>query len=503
MSKGNWLDRAISAVSPQRGLIRAKARALLSARASYDGATQGRRAASWQRRGTDANAELSPAAQQALRAVSHEMVRNNAYAARGVQALAENIVGAGITFHIMRAGKIDKTLTDLARAHFDTTACDAEGRHNLYGLQLLAARACVASGGALLRRRWRRLGDGLPVPMQVQLLEPEYINMSLSGSLPNGGYRLWGIEFNQIGKRTGYQMYAGHPGSSLPGMLSTKLVPASDVIHLFRADRPEQQHGAPWFAPVVLRLKDFGEYVDAQVVRQKIAAAYSAFIIGDAETDPTPEVDSNGNAIDISGSQEYLEPGLITHLSGGNTVEFGSPPSVDGYAEVSRITMQEIAAGLGLPYELLTGDLSNVSFISGRLGRLNFKRSVETWQWLMFIPQFCDPLGAWWLEAAATIGHDVAGAKFVWSPPTFEMMDPASEVPATRDAIRAGLTTLPQAIRDRGFDPDTVIAERAAFDKQMDGLGIVVEADPRKVTQVGNAVIIPNADQRLGGTAND
>ncbi len=500
MTKLNWLDRAIGAVSPAMGVERLKARQTLDrARGEFDGATQGRRAASWRRRNTDANAELSPTAQQALRAISNDLVRNNPWAASAVRGIADHLIGSGITFQVMRNGKVDERLHALALRHFDTTACDAEGRSNLYGLQYQAARTMVTSGAALARRRWRRASDGLPVPMQLQLLEPDYINMSLTGQIsPGAGYRLHGIEFSPLGRRTGYQMYGGHPGSVLPGMMETRFVPAGDVIHLFRVDRPEQQHGAPWFAPVVVRLKDFNEYVDAQVVRQKIAAAYTAFRAGDPEADPSPQLDSNGNAVDLEPTQEYLEPGMIVDLPPGGEVTFSSPPAVDGYADFTSVTGHEIAAGIGVPYEVMTGDLSGVSFISGRLGRLHFKRAVEAWQWLTFIPQFCEPAAQWFLEAAAMAGENVEGVSFVWATPEFEMMDPASEVPATRDEIRAGLLTVSGALRRRGLDPASVLRERAEDDKMLDQLGLVLESDPRRVTQVGNAVSIPNADTRNG-----
>lgn len=498
MAKMNWLDRAISAVSPAAGLERLKARQTLDrARGEYDGATQGRRAASWRRRSTDANTELSPLAQQALRAISNDLVRNSPWGASAVRGIADHLVGPGITFQVMRNGKVDERLHALALKHFDTTACDSEGRANFYGLQYQAARAMVTSGGALARRRWRRLTDRLPVPMQIQLLEPDYINMGLTGVIPGNGYRLHGIEFDGLGRRTGYQLYSGHPGSTLPGKLDTRFVPAADIAHLFRVDRPEQQHGAPWFAPVVLRLKDFGEYVDAQVVRQKIAAAYTAFRSGDPEGDPEP-IDSNGNAVDVEPTQEYLEPGMIIDLPSGSEVSFSNPPAVDGYADFTSVTGHEIAAGLGVPYEVMTGDLSGVSFISGRLGRLHFKRAVEAWQWLTFIPQFCEPAAQWFLEAAQLAGENIDGVTFHWAPPEFEMMDPASEVPATIAEIRGGLTTHSAALRRRGLDPASVFTELASDNARADQLGLTLDSDPRRVTQVGNAVTIPNADTRNG-----
>lgn len=492
-AKMNWFDRAISAVSPAAGVARLAARTTL-ARAEYEGATLGRRANSWKRRVSDPNAELNPRVQQLLIGVAHDLVRNNAWAARAVSAIAEHTVGAGIIFHVMRAGKVDHALTARLRGHLDTAACDAQGRHNLYGLQLQAMRAIAEGGAVLVRRRWRRPADGLPLPFQLQLLEADYINTSHTGTSPGAGYSLSGIEFNPLGQRTGYWLHSTHPGATMLAAGTEKFVPASEIAHCFRADRPEQQHGATWFAPVIVRMKDFNELVDAQVVRYKLASTFAAFVIGTGESEPAATTDSNGNEIEIEANQDYLEPGTITHLSDAESVEFSNPPGVDGYAEMTRVTTHEIAAGLGIPYDLLTGDLSQVSFISGRLGRLNFKRSVETWQWGMFITQFCEPVGNWALEALEAAGENITGATVIWSPPRFEMMDPASEVPAIRDGIRSGLLNLSSELRAAGVDPDTHFAERAADNAALDAAEIILDSDPRKVTQVGNAV--QNADQR-------
>ena len=456
------------------------------ARAQYDGATLGRRSAGWRRGRLDANGELTPAVQAALRGIARDLERNNPWARAGVDKIAEHMVGTGITFQVLRNGKLDETLNNLARSHLDTTDCDSAGRHDLYGLQLQAARSIVVSGAAVLRRRWRRLSDRLPLPFQMQLLEPDYIDLSKHGPLTGnvagiGRYQVNGIEFNALGRREGYWLYSGHPGAARVSTASSTFVPASEVAHIFRADRPEQEHGATWFAPVILRLKDFGDYEDAQLSRQKIAAAFAGYIYDDGSGE-TPGVEEDEQGLD------YVEPGTISRLGPGQRMEWSSPPGVDGYAEYSRISHRAIAAGLGVPYELLTGDLSQVSFISGRLGRLTFNRSVSTWQWIMFVPQFCRAVGRWLLEALELLGHDLTGVTVSWTPPKYEMLDPATEVPANRDAVRSGQKTPSQIIRENGDDPDIFFAELAEDFHRLDELGLVLDCDPRRVTQVGNAV---------------
>jgi len=482
--KGGKASKSAKPSAAQRGAPLPR----IGARAEYDGASWGRRTESWRRNGRDSNAELHPAAIMALRGIAREITRNNPYAANGAAKLAQYMVGSGIRFHVYRNGVKDKELTAKAREHFESTACDADGRCNLYGLQLLSAQTMVVSGEVLMRRRWRRKRDNLPAPFQMQVLEPDWMQMMTTVPLVGGGVRIQGIEFDAIGRRTGYWLWSRHPGSVLPLGLDIKLCPAEDIAHIYRTHRPGAVHGESWFAPVIVRIKDFGEFEDAQLVRQKIAACFAAFRIGDPDGDPAATRDSNGQPLDNDPSSFAIEPGVIEDLPPGSTVEFAEPPGVGDYEPYSRVSRQAIAVGLGMPYEVLTGDLSNVSFISGRIGRLDFKQAIETWQDTILIPQMCEPAGRWLIDAWEMQGLDVSGVTVRWSPPRFPMMSPETEVPATRDAIRSGQKTVSSAARERGEDPDDFLDEWEADAKELDRRGLIFDSDPRHVTAVGNPV---------------
>lgn len=461
-------------------------------RAEYDGATFGRRAAGWRRTQRDANGELTPAVAAALRGIARDLVRNNPFAARGVATIANNMVGTGITFQVYRDGKIDDALNAKARAHFDTAACDSGGRHDLYGLQLQAARTIVESGAVVMRRRWRRGSDGLPLPMQLQVLEPDYIDPSKHGPLETapgktGGFLINGVQFSPIGAREGYWLYNGHPGSARPTSLGSTFIPAADIAHVFRADRPEMEHGATWLAPIVLRMKDFGDFEDAQLTRQKLASAFVGFVTGEDDGGIIPGIQTEDGVVGEEREPlDYIEPGTFQYGRPGEEVTFSSPPSVDGYGDYTKVSLRAVAAGLGVPYEALTGDLSNVNFSSGRMGWLEYQRSLATWQWAMFIPQFCGSVATWMIEALAMVGEDVTGVTVRWTPPGREMINPSDEVKANRDAIRSGQKTISQAARERGEDPDTFLAEWAADAVKLDAMGLIFDSDPRRVTAVGN-----------------
>lgn len=473
-ARPNLLDRAISWVSPSAGLRRARARFLeqVLTRNAYDGASKGRRAEGWRTPGSSANAETRSQL-HLLRNRCRDLVRNNAHAARAVSVIEHNVVGAGIIPRLEGGSKAKRErAARLVREWLDTRQCDADGRNHFYGLQALAMRTIAEAGEVLVRRRWRRTGDGLALPMQLQVLEPDFLDSGKDGPQPNGNTCYQGIEVDRLGRRVGYWLFEDHPGDlTRLRSVTSRFVPARDILHLYRQDRPGQMRGVPWGAPIIVRLRDFADYEDAQLLRQKIAACFAVFVHDDESADTGP----------VPGAGQLLEeigPGIVEHLPPGRDVRFAVPPGVDGYADYSRVSLAAVAVGYGVTYEALTGDLSNVNFSSGRMGWLEFARNVDAWQWNLLIPQLCAEVWGWMMEAAAVSMLGLDGVTASWTPPRREMLDPVKETTAARDGIRAGFFTLSEWIRRLGYDPEIVFQERAAELKRMRELEITFDSDP-------------------------
>lgn len=486
-----WLERAIAAVSPETAARREHARlrvtAMQSARAMYDGASVSRRTAGWRRVSTDANAETMGGALQRLRDQSHDMVRNNPHAAKAPAAIQHNVIGSGIIPSFLGPdGKADKDAEAAARAHLDTTTIDAAGQLDFYGIQSLAMRAVFEGGEVLLRRRRRKAEDNLPLPFQIQTLEGDFLDSSRDGPQDNGTYAVQGVEFDALGRRVNYWLFDEHPGGRGTYRLPTsRRVPASEIAHVYRIDRPGQVRGVPWLAPVMLPLADYADYADAQRMRQKVAACFAVF-----EVDSTG-ADGGGNPLlgskDSQGGVpiEELSPGIYERLPPGRDIKFASPPGVDGYADFSRISLREIAAGLNIPAFVISGDLSDLNFSSGRLGWLDFQRAVTAYQNDIAIGQMCRTVERWFREALAVsrgIGRPI---KAKWTPPRREMINPAEEIKASRDAVRSGRDTLFDMIRAAGKDPEAHLAEMKAAADLVDQYGLVLDSDPRRTSAAG------------------
>jgi capsid protein len=140
----------------------------------YEAATVGRRTQNWNRSAGDANTVNGFASLQRVREVSRDLVRNNPYAESALATIADHTVGWGIV--AKPKGAKNQRLADAWKAWAESTDCDADGRHDLYGLQKIVMKAVAESGEVLIRRRWRYLTDGLAIPMQLQVLESDFLD---------------------------------------------------------------------------------------------------------------------------------------------------------------------------------------------------------------------------------------------------------------------------------------------------------------------------------------
>lgn len=477
-----WIDRAVGALSPTWELSRLRARAagdLL--RRHYEAASTGRRTQNWRRTGADANAAIGPAL-TATREIARDLVRNNPYAESALSTICDHAVGWGIVPTSVPESAVARKAWD---EWASSPLCDADARHDFAGLEKLVMRTVVESGEVLVRRRIRRPEDGVPLNLQLQIMDPDYLDTSKEiDTLPNGGRIIQGVEFDAIGRRTAYWLFKEHPGSLRPRSIQSVPVPASEILHIFKASRPSQVRAPSWFAPVILRAKDFDEYEDATLMKQKIAACLSVLVTGDpaggtlplgtADDTQTPAVDS-------------LDPGAVLNLPAGADVHIVSPPPVNDYDVYSKTQLRAIATGLGVTYEDLTGDYQDMPFSAARMSRLRHWARVEDWRWRLLVPQFCAPAYAWAMQNAVVLGRLTRVPDAEWTAPPAPMVDPVNEGLAYQRLIRSGLQSLQDVLVERGYNPKVVLRQLADDNALLDELGLILDSDPRRTTQAGQS----------------
>lgn len=503
MNTTNFLDRAIAFLAPVAGARRIAARAAIDAlketTALYDGAARSFRNPRRYHQ-TSANAETLFSLGR-LRDVSRDLRRNNALAANAVNVIGSHVVGAGIIPTIEgKNERLKAKVKALIKSHLESTDIDVEGRNDYYGLQRLIINTVVESGEALIVRMMPPPHLKLSVRFQVRVLEPDYLDALKSGPVGNGNVIFEGIEFDPAGRRVAYWLYSEHPGGGVTWQLpQSKRVPASDVLHVYRVDRPGQARGVPWCAPVMVALQDLHDFEDAELVRQKIAACFAVFLQG-ASPETNLAQATTGHRTRSGNLVERLEPGLIQRLPPGVTAQSATPPIVAGFRDYITVKGHKIAAGYGVPYELISTDNSDVSFISGRLGQLQFNKSIDHWRWHMMIPHACDGIMRWFLEAATIeLNTDVTRIGIKHTPPRREFIEPSKEIIGMRDAIRSGLSSLPEELRALGHDPEVILAEIAESNKEIDKRGIGLDSDGRRPLAFKSDGVAPANNNEASG----
>ena len=492
----NLVDRLIGQFSPQATARRYAARiAIGNMERAYDGAKKGRTTDGWKTASGSADSVIAPSA-ALLRDRMRDLVRNNPTAARAVSVLVNNMVGTGIR---PRAAGKSKAANRKVDALFEawSQVCDADGHTDFYGQQALAIRSMIEGGDAFAMRRRRRPSDGLPVPLQIQLMEVDHLDASKNEDRGNTRIRQ-GIEYDAIGHRIAYWLYRDHPGDNLPILsrrFESERVEASRIAHVFERQRL-QSRGVPWGTPALRALRDVDDWQVAELVRKKTEACLVGVVLGADEDQQSiaPSVeDSEGNVI------EQFEPGMIAYARGGKDIKFNSPASTAGVYEWHSVMLHIVAAGFRVPYELLTGDLRQVNFSSSRVGLNEFRRMVEAMQWQLIIPMYCQPIWEWFCESAFAAGLIATPTIPVeWAPPKFDSVNPLQDATTDLLEVRSGFATPQQMIAKRGYDPRLVMEEWQAWAKDADAAELVFDSDPRRVSKGGQAQATDPLDPDTG-----
>jgi len=167
-------------------------------------------------------------------------------------------------------------------------------------------------------------------------------------------------------------------------------------------------------------------------------------------------------------------------------VKFSTPADVGAsYETFMRVQLRSIAAGMGITYEQLTGDLTGVNYSSIRAGLLEFRRRCEQFQHQVIVFQMCRPIWRRWIDLAILSGalpkqSDVVhyyNAK--WIPPGFAWVDPLKDIKAQTMAVRAGFKSRAEVVSEQGYDAEAIDREIAADNARADALGLSYDTDPR------------------------
>lgn len=391
------------------------------------------------------------------------LAANNPWLSNGVDNWSAALVGAGIrpTPRAEDAG----TRRAASRA-FETWAdgADAAGRTDFWGLQRDIARHLIVDGEALVLIHDD--ADGI----RLQVVAPEQLDEAKTAELGGGRLIVSGVEFDAQGRRVAYWLLPHRPHATFTDYAPSVRFDAADVLHVMRPLGAGQVRGLSWLAPAVLSANELDQLMDALLVGAKTSAMFAGFLTDLNATGGLPfDGDQAGSIMDTG-----LEPGTLKVLPAGIDVKFSAPDAAKDSPAFLRMNLQALAAALGLPEHLLSGDLTNANYSSLRAGLLPFRARLEQTQYGTLVPQFLRPVWRRWIVAEVLSGRldltpDLAAE---WIMPRPMQVDPQKDLAAMKEALALGLTSRTKAVNELGWNADDLDEEIAADRARERDLGL-------------------------------
>lgn len=427
-----------------------------------------------------------------IRDRSRAAVRNDGYAKGAIDELVSNLIGTGIQ-PLSKAE--DETFRREVQALWLrwTDESDADGQLDLYGQQTQAARAWMEAGEVFVRLRPRLAADGLSVPLQIQVIEPELCPHTLFTTTPSGNKVRAGKEFDAIGRIVAYWFYPSRTNDADEiNFAILKRIPAESIIHIYDPLRAGQLRGLPILTQTLVRLHHLDKFDDATLLGQELKNLFVGFV-------RSPLSDSGGAAINpltglaVDGTDKpfaTMEPGIFQELAPGEEVQFSNPPAVpQTYPDFMRQQLMAAGVSCGVPYELWTGDMRGLNDRIMRVVLQKFRRRIQALQHQIIAFKFCRPIYNAWLDRVFLSGALSIPAAYVenpepwqrakWMPQGWPYINPVQDIQALKDGVRVGATSRSAMVSEQGEDAEVIDAEQAADNERADKLGLRYDSDGR------------------------
>ncbi len=419
-----------------------------------------------------ADAAASPTVRKIVRSRARYEVANNSIARGIVLTLANDLIGTGPRLQMLTD---DANLNRVIEQAFSNWARTVHLASKLRTMRM--ARATDGEAFAILQTN-PNLNS--PVKLDLRLVEADRVTTpgyGLLGKQTDGkpGNAVDGIMFDAFGNPATYHVLKNHPG----GIVYTTAigekddVPARDMLHWFRTDRPEQRRGLPDIMPALPLFALLRRYTMATLTAAETAAELAIIMKttapagGDAaEVEPWVTMEMARNTIMFS--PEGWEPSQMKAEHPGEVFE-----------PFRKAMINEIARCLNMPRNIAMGDSSEYNYASGRLDHQTYFKSngVERSELEAIAPDRI--LSAWMSEAilvtdllplpARLLGGDLPHQWF-WD--GHEHVDPRKEASAQDIDLKNTSTTLAAVYAKKGMDWEQELRQRAKEIKMCTELGI-------------------------------
>ena len=428
-----------------------------SVRARYDAAQtttlNSRHWASADALSADAAASIS--VRRTLRNRSRYEIANNSYARGIVNLLADYTIGTGPRLQVLSESQAESRQVE--------AAFFAWARAVRLPEKLRVMRKARTSDGENFALLATNPAIANPVRLDIIPIEADRIADPLVALESDS---VDGITFDAHRNPVTYSLLNEHPGGQFSGFANNAtIVPADQIIHGFRPDRPGQSRGVPEITPALPLFAQLRRYTLAVLTAAESAANISGVLKTTAPPDEAIDPES-GNPFETI----EMERNMFTVMPDGYDItQIKAEQPTTMYPDFKREIINEIARALNIPYNIAAGNSSGYNYASGRLDHQAFFRSIAVDQAIIEAQEVNRIFAAWYSEAiliegllpqrwrltGATIPHQ-------WFWDGTEHVDPAKEAKGQATRLASGATNLAREYGRLGLDWETELRQRAS-----------------------------------------
>jgi len=272
-----------------------------------------------------------------------------------------------------------------------------------------------------------------------------------------------------------------------------EVVPAAEIIHIYKKEFPQQVRGIPPLNAVLDALKNLEDYRTAEILAAKVASCVGVFYERNNINPAGDFIDELNEHDDKGEFMQTLEPFSASIVPTGYSAKTMSPNHPNsGYDAFTKSILTQIASSLGVSYAKLLKDYGAVNYSSLREGTLdeaafyaeqqNF--IIEMWKELelkLFIESLAlavdSPIKPSQVKEVLR-NHTWICQKRGW-------FDPAKEILGIERELKLGLKSPLMIMEADGLDPDEVLRSWKLYEDMCKNYGLsfnVKDEDTEKLT---------------------